>query len=327
MYTPLAITPEMIARYEPTRLAIKELAGKLYFCKSTKQDFIKYVGSGVYWLRRVKKYGRENVKTLWISDWYHCPYELQEVALHFSKENQIVESSKWANMKPENGIDGNTSGFATVLNNRPGRKEKQREEFSGINNPRYDPTEYTFIHTDGRIETVTKLEFRKRHPEVKTGGLAGLLSGKYKSDHGWRLITTPIEDTGKAASGRLSIDKTIYTFYHSDGSIVTCTRKQLIDDHSLNPTHISSIINGHMVRHKGWSIIEPSNIEPVSTNNPNMDLNLYEFKNEITGEIVISTRFDLQKTRGVKSSQIGLVLRGERNSVKGWKVVRKIISE
>jgi hypothetical protein len=106
IYSPKVLSDRTIQNFLPTRLAIKELAGQLYFCKSTRKDIAKYSGSGHRWKCRIKKYGRDNIKTLWISDWYHCPHEIQEVALHFSKENMIVESDRWANIKPENGLDG-----------------------------------------------------------------------------------------------------------------------------------------------------------------------------------------------------------------------------
>ena len=255
IYSPIIITQKIIDEFEPTRLSIKELAGKKYFCKSTKPDFIKYVGSGVYWLKRVRKYGKKNVKTLWVSDWYYCPHEIQEVALQFSKENQIVESESWANMKPENGIDGNTSGYATMLSNRPGQRELRSDMFSGVGNPRYDSTIYSFTHVDGRVETCTKLEFRRKYPEMSTSGVAALISGRHKSDLGWRLSSTPIEETGKAAAGRKSIDTTVYEFIHVSGLVEVCTRAKIIEKYSLNPTHVSSMIR-HKSKypHKGWSL-------------------------------------------------------------------------
>lgn len=116
IYKPRIITEEIISKFRPTRLAIKELAGQKYFCKSILEDIESYPGSGVRWKKRIKKYGKENIKTLWVSDWYYTPQEIQEAALQFSKENQIVKSELWANIKPENGLDGGSfkgfNGFA-----------------------------------------------------------------------------------------------------------------------------------------------------------------------------------------------------------------------
>lgn len=105
IYTPLPITDKVTSTYKPTRLYIKELAGIFYFGKTTRDPY-KYTGSGTIWLDRIKKYGKSQIKTVWVSDVYHDPHEIQEIALHFSKENQIVESAKWANISPETGLSG-----------------------------------------------------------------------------------------------------------------------------------------------------------------------------------------------------------------------------
>ena len=91
----------------PTYLYIKQhsITKKKYFGKTTKSDPEKYNGSGVYWLKHISKHGIENVKTIWISDLYYDT-SIVEIALHFSIENNIVESSDWANLKLENGLDG-----------------------------------------------------------------------------------------------------------------------------------------------------------------------------------------------------------------------------
>ena len=94
----------------PTYLYIKQhsITKKMYFGKTTKPDPIKYKGSGVYWKRHINKHGRQFVKTIWLSDLYFDT-SIVEHALHFSHENNIVESDTWANQKPENGLDGGSS--------------------------------------------------------------------------------------------------------------------------------------------------------------------------------------------------------------------------
>jgi hypothetical protein len=106
IYSIKPLTEITVNNFKPTRLCIKELAGIYYFCKSIKDNIDQYTGSGIIWKKRIKKYGKNNIKTLWISDWYTSAEEIQVVALGFSKENDIVNSDKWANLVPENGIDG-----------------------------------------------------------------------------------------------------------------------------------------------------------------------------------------------------------------------------
>lgn len=90
----------------PTYLYIKQhsITGLKYFGKTTRDPYT-YNGSGKYWKRHLKKYGKEHVVTLWVSELYQNT-SISDYALQFSIENNIVESNEWANLKPENGLDG-----------------------------------------------------------------------------------------------------------------------------------------------------------------------------------------------------------------------------
>lgn len=95
-----------------TYLCIKQhtVTGKLYFCKTTKKDPVKYKGSGLYWSRHIKTHGRENVVNLWC-ELFTSQKELTDFALEFSEKMNIVKSDQWLNFRPENGIDGAPSGY------------------------------------------------------------------------------------------------------------------------------------------------------------------------------------------------------------------------
>jgi hypothetical protein len=95
----------------PTYLYIKQhsVTKKKYFGKTTK-DPNKYLGSGHYWLSHIKKHGKQFVETIWLSDLYYDT-SISEYAIRFSTENNIVESKDWANLIPENGLDGGVSGI------------------------------------------------------------------------------------------------------------------------------------------------------------------------------------------------------------------------
>jgi hypothetical protein len=95
----------------PTYLYIKQhsITGMKYFGKTSKVDPYKYNGSGKYWKRHIKKYGKEYIETLWISEPYFNT-SISEFALNFSIEYNIIESKEWANLKLENGLDGGSFG-------------------------------------------------------------------------------------------------------------------------------------------------------------------------------------------------------------------------
>lgn len=106
------ITEKVIANFKPTRLYIKQhsFTGKMYFGKTVKagNSIYTYPGSGGYWTNHIKKHGKKQVKTLWVSEVYTVDmiYDLVDFALFFSEFHNIVDSDTWANMILENGISG-----------------------------------------------------------------------------------------------------------------------------------------------------------------------------------------------------------------------------
>ena len=94
----------------PTYLYIKQhfITGLKYFGKTTKDPY-KYNGSGKRWTRHIKKHGKEHIVTLWVSEPY-TDTSITEFALKFSIDNDIVNSKEWANLIPENGLDGDIAG-------------------------------------------------------------------------------------------------------------------------------------------------------------------------------------------------------------------------
>lgn len=104
--TPIEITDKIRSKFKPSRLYIKELNGLRYFGKTVAADATKYYGSGTRWLKQIKKYGRKNIRTIWVSELFTDPEDIQDFALLFSEVHQIVENPQWANLIPENGLTG-----------------------------------------------------------------------------------------------------------------------------------------------------------------------------------------------------------------------------
>jgi hypothetical protein len=89
----------------------------MYFGKTTKNPE-KYLGSGSYWVRHIKKHGKQYVINLWYCLFYN-ELECREFALQFSKQHNIVESKEWANQIPEQVEDtNNTAGFSPAIDNK-----------------------------------------------------------------------------------------------------------------------------------------------------------------------------------------------------------------
>lgn len=96
-------------QFYPTYLYVKthNVTGLKYFGKTTK-DPKKYRGSGKYWLRHIAKHG--NDVTTEIVGYFVDKSQCKEAALKFSADHKICESSGWANMIVENGLDGGDTG-------------------------------------------------------------------------------------------------------------------------------------------------------------------------------------------------------------------------
>lgn len=92
------------------------ITGLKYFGKTKKINPFKYSGSGKYWKRHYRKYGKEHIKTLEIFGFDNQKL-CTEFALKFSEENNIVRARHpngekvWANMMNENGLDGGDGSY------------------------------------------------------------------------------------------------------------------------------------------------------------------------------------------------------------------------
>ena len=103
--------------FKPTWLYIKQhnITGLKYFGKHSGDNINSYKGSGKYWTSHLAKHGND-VTTVW-AQLFDNKDELVEFATKFSHENNIVESTEWANLKPESGIDGSGNVIQHWYNN------------------------------------------------------------------------------------------------------------------------------------------------------------------------------------------------------------------
>jgi hypothetical protein len=96
--------------FKPTWLYLKQhnTTGLKYFGK-TVRDPEKYFGSGVRWTNHLEKHGYD-VSTIW-KRLFTSEEELVQFALEYSKVNNIVESTDYANLIPEDGKIGGDTGL------------------------------------------------------------------------------------------------------------------------------------------------------------------------------------------------------------------------
>jgi len=99
-----------------------------YFGKTINENIHNYKGSGLYWKRHIKKHNY-NVTTELYGIFYEDDPLLEEVALDFSKRNNIVDSNDWANLTEENGLDGGIIKWDENNIKIEALKYKHRSEF------------------------------------------------------------------------------------------------------------------------------------------------------------------------------------------------------
>ena len=150
--------------------------GLKYFCKHTGGDPYGYKGSGKYWKRHLKKHGND-VDTLYVWE-FTDQEECTRFALEFSEQNNITESSEWANLRNENGLDGAPKGVIFSESHRqnisrvrkgksvhtPESKRLLSIKSAGEKNPFYNKkhSEETKLIISNKLKNVPK-ESRERH--------------------------------------------------------------------------------------------------------------------------------------------------------------------
>ena len=93
--------------FKPTFLLVMEhnITGLKYFCKTTLKDRVyRYKGSGVAWTKHLKEFGKDI--TVGVLGFYTDAERCYEAAANFSREHNVANSDKWANIIPETGRNG-----------------------------------------------------------------------------------------------------------------------------------------------------------------------------------------------------------------------------
>lgn len=93
--------------FAPTVLLVMthNVTGLKYFCKTTRVDRLSwYKGSGIAWRKHLAEHGTD--VSVGVLGFYTDEARCLEAAKRFSKENDIVASSEWANLVEELGKNG-----------------------------------------------------------------------------------------------------------------------------------------------------------------------------------------------------------------------------
>jgi hypothetical protein len=190
------------------------VTGLKYLGYTKQKDPHKYTGSGVRWLKHLKKHGFD-YKTEILKE-CSSKAEVREHGIYYSKLWDIVKDKGWANLIEEQGDGGSCCG---KLNGMFGKKRTPKEcAAMGIR--------------------ATKQFKGKSYEE---------LYGKEKSDElkKERSISSKRKDNSYRNNARF--DPTEYTFMNIySGEIIHCTRWVLIHYYELNKGGVCDMINQRM---------------------------------------------------------------------------------
>ena len=175
--------------YRPTWLYIKKhnITGLKYFGKTVKTDPTKYNGSGKYWILHLKEHGY-NVSTIWCQLFIEQA-DLERYALAFSAENNISESKDWANLKPENGLDGGCVGTHRSASTRQklseankGRKQSDETKLKRSRSNKGKHGIPKSEETRQKIKTARKLQVMKPHSQETKQKIGAANKGRKLSE-------------------------------------------------------------------------------------------------------------------------------------------------
>lgn len=140
---------------------------KLKYFGKTVRDPYSYNGSGLKWLRHIKKHGKEFVETLevWAFD---NQEECTEFALNYSKVNDIIESKEWANLKDEDGLMGWGIGNKHRLGKPMSEETKRRISESHMGLDYLKGRKQTPDHVARRVDSRIKSGRHRHTDETKS---------------------------------------------------------------------------------------------------------------------------------------------------------------
>lgn len=215
--------------FKPTRLYIKQhsITKKLYFGRTSKKDPYKYLGSGSYWTKHIKKHGIEHVKTLWCQLFFD-EKSINEFAINFSQENNIVESDNWANIIVEDGLSsGDHSNM--ILVKYPGTEKlfkvhkTDNQWINGAvvaankNRPLKDSTKQKLSDASRKFWNTPEA---KAFASKNSTGINNSMYGKVKEQN-WRYKNFSTNDIKNHLTNGLSIYK-IAEMYHCTTKCIRC---------------------------------------------------------------------------------------------------------
>ena len=140
---------------------------KLYLGWTQRDDYDHYHGSGVYWLKHLKKHGAE-IETVLLGS-YDDIEDLKAEGMRYSKMWDVKNNDLFANLKDEDGIGGE---FGDECRKRMSESAIARVKRMGTPSGAW---------TSEQVSDMNKVSWKD--PEIRTKRIEGMRIGKANSDY------------------------------------------------------------------------------------------------------------------------------------------------
>jgi hypothetical protein len=206
--------------------------GLKYFGKTINSNVEKYLGSGKYWLNHINSHGRNSVSTLNVWQ-FNNQNDATIFALDFSNKNKIVESKEWANLIPEDGLDGNSKHVITT---------ELRKKFQLANKGKNNPMYGTFWINNGSENR--KVRDQSQIPD-------GWAKGRYFNDEQRKKFVS----RSKVGKNNTNYDPTIRHWINIEtGEEISLPKYDFCQLKRLNGKKIRAVVQGKIEHYQGWKL-------------------------------------------------------------------------
>ena len=188
IYTNTTIPPTVLYILQHSITKLK------YFGKTT-QDIRKYKGSGKRWQHHLRVHGTKHIVIRYVSNPYTDSVAISERATAFSIRHNIGKNKKYANLIPENGLDGGSNkGIPRSTESIKKGVESRRGYVPSDEHKQKTSTSLTGVsHSAARCKKNSDVRIGiKRGPNGKKGiptgpnGKKGIPNGKQQNPSGPR---------------------------------------------------------------------------------------------------------------------------------------------
>ncbi len=157
---------------------------------------------------------------------------------------------------------------------------------------------YVFYHKDGSVFKGTQADLINKF-NLNHRNVSSLVLGVAKTTKGWAMHPNT----------KYSNQGSFYTFYHIEGVIFEGTQSDFINNFNLNPSNVSSLVQGNRKSTKGWAMQPDDKYSNCGR--------VYNFYHR-DGRTFVGTQRGLVNQFGLKTGNVSQVALGNRKSTGGW---------